>query len=220
MKNSVKLRKNLFFSILPVAIIFSGCGGNKSIKKEVADTHIPTSTTNITAEQSRIVERHNYYRNLEFTDSPLVWDSTLASHAQQWADYLATNYTRAHANAGQRPHASTFNPNSHGLPYEGEGENIAWAKPARGYMTKNPVDITVAGAGKRGSIDAWANEKANYDYGSNSGHGSVVGHYTQIVWQKTTKVGCGKADSITDYGGEHVVCRYSIAGNMRGEKPY
>ncbi len=66
----------------------------------------------------------------------------------------------------------------------------------------------------------WANEKAYYDYESNSGNGNVVGHYTQVVWQKTTKVGCGQAESETDRPGSYVVCRYHIAGNMVGEKPY
>ncbi len=183
----------------------------------------PTPTIG-TTEQS-IIDRHNYYRNLDFTDSSLSWDTTLATHAQQWADYLATNYTQANANSGTSPHASQFNSTTHGLPYKGEGENIAWASSNLNYILDNPVDITKEGSasyinGKFGAVDMWANEKAYYDYASNSGNGHVVGHYTQLVWQKSTKVGCGQAISKTDYPGSHIVCRYSPAGNMGSEKPY
>ena len=132
---------------------------------------------------------------------------------------MVAHYTAANREAGQSPHASQFNQNVHGLPYLGEGENIAWSNNGRGYLTPNPVDITIPGAGNAGSIDAWANEKANYDYVANAttDNTKAVGHYTQMVWQKTTKVGCGKASGAD---GEYVVCRYSIAGNLVGTKPY
>jgi pathogenesis-related protein 1 len=189
-------------------------------------TSTSTSTPTPVASTNGIVKRHNYYRRLEFTDSDLTWDATLASHAQQWADYLALNYTQANASSGASPHASQFNSQTHGLPYKGEGENIAWASANLYYILDNPVDISVEGSSinhsshKFGAVDMWANEKAYYDYSSNSGNGRVVGHYTQIVWQKTTKVGCGKAISKNDHKGSYVVCRYSIAGNMIGDKPY
>jgi uncharacterized protein YkwD len=169
--------------------------------------------------EDKIVQRHNIYRNLDFQDSNLTWDSTLATHAQQWADYLVANYTSTDRANGISPHASHFNKNTHGLPYEGEGENIAWSSNGRGYLAPSPVDITVPNTGSEGSVDAWANEKANYDYGTNETTDDTksIGHYTQVVWQKTTKVGCGKASGSD---GEHVVCRYSIQGNMTGDKPY
>jgi pathogenesis-related protein 1 len=184
-----------------------------------------SSENKLTAVESAIVDRHNYYRNLDFQDSNLTWDATLAEHAQQWADYLAQNYTQADAKNGASPHASQYKSSTHGLPYKGEGENIAWASAGLEYVLDEPVDISKEGSagninGKYGAVDMWANEKAYYDYEANSGHGNTVGHYTQVVWQKTTKVGCGKAESKTDRGGSFVVCRYYIAGNMSGEKPY
>jgi len=190
--------------------------------KESIETN---TTTGIDTIQNSIISRHNYYRNLDFQDSNLSWDNTLAQHAQQWADYLATHYTQADANSGKSPHASQYNSSIHGLPYKGEGENIAWASSGLAYALDKPVDITKENSagyinGKFGAIDMWANEKAYYNYESNSGDGHVVGHYTQVVWQKTTKVGCGKAESKTDRPGSYVVCRYYIAGNMVGEKPY
>ncbi|MCH9740288.1 MAG: DUF5011 domain-containing protein, partial [Epsilonproteobacteria bacterium] len=168
----------------------------------------------------QIVQRHNVYRNLDFDDSNLTWDAELAIHAQAWADYLAANYTEENRTSGVSPHASQFNSGSHGLSYIGEGENIAWGNPNMPYITPAPVDLMVANSGDGGAVDAWANEKANYDYATNSSTGGEIGHYTQVVWQKTTKVGCGKATSTTNNGGEHVVCRYAVAGNLNNDKPY
>jgi len=200
-------------------------GKNNNESQNNTNTSNNISTQNLTPTQYKIISRHNYYRNLDFQDSNLTWDNTLAQHAQQWANYLATHYTQADASSGKSPHASQYNSSIHGLPYKGEGENIAWASSGLEYTLDNPVDITKEGSagyinGKFGAVDMWANEKAYYDYENNSGDGHVVGHYTQVVWQKTTKVGCGKAKSKTDRSGSYVVCRYYIAGNIIGEKPY
>jgi hypothetical protein len=37
-----------------------------------------------------------------------------------------------------------------------------------------------------------------------------VGHYTQLMWKSSKKLGCGAS-------GKYVVCRYSPAGNMKGK---
>jgi len=197
--------------------------GSNAISSDTATVSISIIAGAAVGIEAAVVERHNYYRSLDFQDSPLTWDTTLADHAQQWAEYIAANYTNADRAAGS-PHASEFHVNTHGLPYAGEGENIAWASNTLKYVRDEAVDITVEDSSlanyEFAAVDMWANEKAYYDYTTNSGGGNVVGHYTQVVWQKTRKVGCGKAVSTTDMLGEHIVCRYSVAGNMLGEKPY
>lgn len=50
---------------------------------------------------------------------------------------------------------------------------------------------------------------------SRSGKFADVGHYTQIVWRGTTRVGCGFASNRRD---DYLVCRYTPAGNILGQR--
>ncbi len=70
--------------------------------------------------------------------------------------------------------------------------------------------------GPREVIDAWGNEIKDYNYDDNSCTG-VCGHYTQVVWATTTKVGCAKT---TCDGNDIWVCNYAPPGNWVGQKPY
>jgi hypothetical protein len=67
--------------------------------------------------------------------------------------------------------------------------------------------------------DAWASEVANYDYETNS-CSSVCGHYTQIVWADSIKLGCGFASCPGGTVANFVVCNYAPGGNIVGQKPY
>ena len=68
-------------------------------------------------------------------------------------------------------------------------------------------------------VDAWAGESVDYDYDSNScTPGEQCGHYTQIVWDSTERVGCALV--ACDGGGEVWTCSYDPPGNYVGEQPY
>jgi pathogenesis-related protein 1 len=112
----------------------------------------------------------------------------------QWSNELAA-YSRRWANTLLAKNLSMHNPNS---PY---GENIF---------------IAGVGAAPSTAVKQWASESQDYDYRTNSCSG-VCGHYTQIVWRDSRRVGCAVAR------GAHRdvwVCSYDPPGNYRNEWPY
>jgi pathogenesis-related protein 1 len=95
----------------------------------------------------------------------------------------------------------------------GVGENLA---------ANAPPGNTAAQA-----FQTWADEKAFYTYASNScASGKECGHYTQVVWRNSTRLGCGVASCTTGspFTGfprwELWVCNYGPPGNFNGERPY
>lgn len=70
--------------------------------------------------------------------------------------------------------------------------------------------------GPKEVVDAWGNEIEEYNYEDNSCSG-VCGHYTQVVWKTTKKVGCAKIECD---GNDIWVCNYDPPGNWVGQKPY
>lgn len=67
----------------------------------------------------------------------------------------------------------------------------------------------------------WAAEQAHYHYSSNTcDAGESCGHYTQVVWRGTQKIGCalGSCPGLT-YPST-IVCDYGPGGNVNNQKPY
>ncbi|KAL2635444.1 hypothetical protein R1flu_006923 [Riccia fluitans] len=118
----------------------------------------------------------------------LTWDWTLARYAQNWANIRASRGN----NCGLK--------HSYG-PY---GETLYWSS-----WRSTPWD----------ACRFWLNEKAYYNYESNYCRpGKMCGHYTQIVWRTTTRVGCASASCPA--GGTFTVCNFSPKGNYIGRRPY
>ncbi|XP_062082713.1 pathogenesis-related protein 1C-like [Humulus lupulus] len=89
-----------------------------------------------------------------------------------------------------------------GGPY---GENIAWSS-----ANLSGVD----------AVKMWVGEKDNYDYNSNTcAAGQVCGHYTQVVWQNSVRVGCAKVQC-NNGKGTFIGCNYDPPGNVNGRRPY
>ncbi|CAN6544259.1 unnamed protein product [Malus baccata var. baccata] len=69
------------------------------------------------------------------------------------------------------------------------------------------------------AVDMWVAEKADYSYESNScADGKVCGHYTQVVWRNSARVGCAKVSCSS--GGTFIGCNYDPPGNYVGQNPY
>ncbi|KAJ7955754.1 pathogenesis-related protein PR-1-like [Quillaja saponaria] len=86
------------------------------------------------------------------------------------------------------------------------GENIFWGS-GNGWTPAQ-------------AVTAWVAERQWYNYRSNSCAGDQeCGHYTQIVWSTTTRVGCAKVNC---FGGKGVfmTCNYDPPGNYVGDRPY
>ena len=82
------------------------------------------------------------------------------------------------------------------------GENLYWCsgRPA------SPDDV----------VDSWGDEVELYDYAANNWWPDA-GHFSQVVWHSTTKVGGGIARL---NGQELWVCNYDPRGNWTGQRPY
>jgi hypothetical protein len=67
-------------------------------------------------------------------------------------------------------------------------------------------------------VGGWASERRFFTAGifpnnSRTGNWEDVGHYTQMIWPTTTRIGCAIASTgRIDY----LVCRYAGAGNIDG----
>lgn len=136
---------------------------------------------------------HNNVRK-DVSVQPLEWDIDMAKYAQEWADYLAND------NDCNIEHRGNIGKNS-----KNAGENIFWG---------SGMDYTALDASEK-----WYGEIKSYTYGvlSNQNWYST-GHYTQIVWRNTKKVGIGVSKCSS--GATIIVANYFPPGNYIGQKPY
>jgi uncharacterized protein YkwD len=102
-------------------------------------------------------------------------------------------------------------------------DNCQWAhNDSRSDTFPGYIGENIAGGGLllngQTVTDLWAAEEANYDYDNNS-CSAVCGHYTQVVWAESLRMGCGYADCSGTAAGHFIVCNYSPGGNSGG-RPY
>lgn len=142
-----------------------------------------------TDQQKAGLARHNELRALH--GSPMMKMTVeLNQAAQAYAEELAAK--------GQMAHATN-------LQELGQGENLAWAWSSSGANADYPW-----------ATQQWYNEinDPGYDF-SNPGFSSGIGHFTQVVWVKSTELGMGHA--ATPDGSVFTVARYAPAGNFMGQ---
>lgn len=98
------------------------------------------------------------------------------------------------------------------------GHNDGRSDNYPGYVGENIYGSSGVPTGQA-VVSAWASEEADYDYESNS-CSDVCGHYTQIVWADSTKLGCAIASCPGGQVANFVVCNYAPGGNYQGQRPY
>jgi len=92
---------------------------------------------------------------------------------------------------------------------QGYGENLAMGAGDGWDDESKTASKTVA---------MWVEEVSMYSF-SNGGFSKDTGHFTQVVWKDTTKIGCAYKDCNNPSGvvGRMVVCNYDPPGNYAGE---
>jgi hypothetical protein len=148
----------------------------------------------ISPEMQQVLDKHNVYRCMHGVPL-LTWDDAVAANAQAWAD----NGVYEHSSNEQRV-----------INGEQCGENLAW-----GYPQYSGTESTVAWYDEIKYTDPCGTATSMQD---SHPAGEAIGHYTQVVWRGSTKLGCGKGRStVNANSGDFWVCQYCTAGNYAGQ---
>lgn len=136
-----------------------------------------------------ITAAHNRVRE-GLSIAPLTWSPELARFAQAWADALQRRGCALEHRPDRGPDAQRF------------GENL--------------YSATGHAASAAEVVDGWAEEVRDFNPKTGRCKG-ICGHYTQIVWRASERLGCAMAAC----GATEVwVCNYDPPGNFIGQRPY
>ena len=191
------MKKNIYSTVF--TLFFIGCQTQQeavvlqsTLQNSISIVQDTTNSNFITQDYAQL---HNQLREQYFQGHTLIRSSTLEQDAQNYANYLAQT--------GQFTH----DPNNRSHKY---GENLF-------AFSQNSIpdyaDI----------IQKWYSEGSYYDYETNSCQsGKVCGHYTQIIWKNSQKIGCASAQYLQGRfkNGYITVCKYFPYGNIIGQQPY
>jgi len=166
----------------------SGSGGTSGSARTSGNSDMASQYVNaINAVRAAVTKPDNYTGT--WTPLPdVTWSETVAASAQTWANNLAANQNC-------------------GLQHESQnkyGENLA-----------KGTNLT-----PKQAVDMWASEKSLYTWSSTysmADFDAGSGHYTQLVWRKSTQVGCGSATCARVVV---ISCRFSPPGNVIGQPAY
>ncbi|KFQ17414.1 Serotriflin, partial [Merops nubicus] len=144
-------------------------------------------------QQKLIVDKHNALRRaVKPTASNMLkmeWSRPAAENAQKWANQCTLTH-------------SPVNMRTTNVPC---GENL--------FMSSAPFSWPYA-------IQAWYNEVKDFKYGTGATtRGAVIGHYTQVVWSKSSQIGCAVAYCPNREYKYFYVCHYCPAGNLISSIP-
>ena len=171
------------------------------------------SSIDLEAFRDAALAKHNEYRALHDAP-PLQLDNGLNASAQAYAEEIAQ---RSEGGSAERPYFQ------HSKNRSGVGENLNYDATT----SEIPSALAVA----ENAVKEWYIEIDDYDF-NNPGkqkpgrQDKMIGHFTQVVWKKTSKVGCGAAAANVVFGdgskgtGVFTVCQYSPQGNVTQNGEY
>lgn len=168
-----------------IVLGLAACGGPERAVGDVAPVRDEAAL------RRAVLGAHNRARR-DAGVPPLHWDVPLAASAQAYGDEMARTGVFAHAEQG---------------PGTGrQGENL-WTGTRGSYRYGEMVGL-------------WTAERRFFVNGvtprfSRTGRWQDVGHYSQMVWRTTTRMGCALA---ANPRADYLVCRYRPAGNVLGRR--
>ncbi|XP_005603914.1 peptidase inhibitor 16 [Equus przewalskii] len=86
-------------------------------------------------------------------------------------------------------------------------------------ITDEAMDVPLA-------VEQWYQEHDHYNLSAGTcDPGQMCGHYTQVVWAKTERIGCGshfceKLQGVEETNIQLLVCNYEPPGNVKRQRPY
>lgn len=140
-----------------------------------------------------MLSMHNAERAVQHVPD-LVWDEGFAAEASRHAAYMAQAGVLMHSD--QSGNARLY------------GENL-WMGTRGAYSYADMIGMFLAER-------RYYMPRAVPDI-STTGHWKDAGHYSQIIWRTTTRVGCGVASG-PDF--DALVCHYDPAGNVWGRRAH
>lgn len=192
------------------------------------------------AERDRFVAAHNAARKAVGLE-PVAWSEDLAAYALEWLKEQQESLVDE-AKEGWTEGKVALPSHRTELKH---GENIAgWMSGARAGKS----------AGAERAVEMWLREKAAFDHlnaktpyrvgdeklaekadedktdadakDKEKKEPIIVGHYTQIVWRQTRRIGAARLrfELVDEKGSTRsytaIICNYDPPGNRRGEKPF
>jgi len=170
---------------------------------------------------------HNDFRSQVATGAISGQPSAANMQKMEWDESIA-KFAQEHANTCSMGHRAENNRDLE--PFGTTGENIAMGGIFEGMASDDDLKKQFQqSVGPTNNEDpmwwGWSDEYRSFNFASN-GCDATCGHYTQVAWAGSNKLGCGIAQCsgvadqfMTDLG-YFVVCNYIPAGNMNNGIPY
>ncbi|XP_030077221.1 peptidase inhibitor 16 isoform X2 [Microcaecilia unicolor] len=97
--------------------------------------------------------------------------------------------------------------------------------PKRGSTGENLYLTSSKTVSMQGAMNMWHGEQKDYNFSTMAcTENKMCGHYTQVVWAASSKVGCGEhfCEQVEKEKPNQsiMVCNYKPPGNVNGQRPY